>query len=47
VNGVRRQNVVPDQYQIPLDASELGSDVTVELCPTEARNKKNKTSEAS
>jgi hypothetical protein len=47
VNGVRRQNVAPDQYQIPLDPSELGSDVTVELCMTEARNAKNKKSEVS
>ena len=47
VNGRRRQNVAPDKYQIPLDPSELGSDVTVELCPTEARNAKNKKAEVS
>ena len=42
VNGLRRKNVVPDQYQIKLDPSELGSDVIVELRPTEARNNRNK-----
>ncbi len=42
INGVRRPNVAPDQYQIKLDKSELGSDVLVELRPTEARNQRNK-----
>jgi hypothetical protein len=44
VNGVRRTKFDPHNYQIPLDESELGSDVLVEFCPTEARNAKNKTS---
>ena len=42
VNGVRRKDVKPNQFQIPLDPSELGSEVIVELCPTEPRNQKNK-----
>jgi mannose/cellobiose epimerase-like protein (N-acyl-D-glucosamine 2-epimerase family) len=42
VNGLRRKNVAPDQYQIKLDPSELGSDVTVELRPTKARNERNR-----
>ncbi len=42
INGVRRQDVAPNQYQIHLDPSELGSDVTVEFRPTEARNERNK-----
>ena len=42
INGVRRPNVAPDQFQIQLELSELGSDVIVEFWPTEARNEKNK-----
>ncbi len=42
IDGVHRQNVPPDQYQIKLELSELGSDVAVELRPTEARNERNK-----
>jgi mannose/cellobiose epimerase-like protein (N-acyl-D-glucosamine 2-epimerase family) len=42
VNGVRRRNVAPNEYQIKLDPSELGCDMVVELRPTEARNKRNK-----
>ena len=42
IDGVQRQNVLPDQYQIKLELSELGSDVAVELRPTEARNERNK-----
>ena len=42
VNGVRRQNVAPDQFQIKLEPSDLGSEIIVELRPTEARNERNK-----
>ena len=42
VNGVRRTNVDPNQFQIQLDPSELGCDVIVEFCPTKERNEKNK-----
>jgi hypothetical protein len=41
VNGVRRKGVPRDQFQIPLDPSELGTEIVVELCPTEARNRRN------
>jgi mannose/cellobiose epimerase-like protein (N-acyl-D-glucosamine 2-epimerase family) len=42
VNGIRRTNFDPHQYQVPLDPSELGGELIVELCPTVARNEKNK-----
>jgi hypothetical protein len=41
VNGVRRKGVPRDQFRIPLDPSELGTEIVVELCPTEARNRRN------
>jgi len=33
VNGVRRSSVDPDNFQIPLNESELGSEVAVTFCP--------------
>ena len=42
VNGVRRTDFAPDQFQIPLKESDLGSEIIVELCPTKARNEKNR-----
>ncbi len=40
VNGIRRPtgSFEPDQFQIPLEPSELGSEVIVEFCPTLTRN---------
>jgi len=42
VNGVRRADFAPDQFQIPLEQSDLGSEIIVELCPTKARNERNR-----
>ena len=42
VNGVRRKDFKRDEFQIPLDPSELGSEIIVELCPTKARHERNK-----
>ncbi|HKM54009.1 MAG TPA: hypothetical protein VJY33_11415, partial [Isosphaeraceae bacterium] len=42
VNGVRRTNVDPNQFQIQLEPSEMGTDVIVDLCPTKARNERNR-----
>jgi hypothetical protein len=33
VNGIRRSSVDPDNFQIPLNESELGSEVAVTFCP--------------
>jgi mannose/cellobiose epimerase-like protein (N-acyl-D-glucosamine 2-epimerase family) len=42
VNGVRRTDFDPHQFQLPLEQSDLGSEIIVELCPTKARNEKNR-----
>ncbi|MGO9598820.1 MAG: AGE family epimerase/isomerase [Isosphaeraceae bacterium] len=42
INGVRRKEFAPDQFQIPLEPSDLGSEIIVELCPTKERHEKNR-----
>ncbi|MFO0956393.1 MAG: AGE family epimerase/isomerase [Isosphaeraceae bacterium] len=42
VNGVRRDNFVPNQFQIALEPGDLGCDIEVLLRPTDARHARNK-----